>query len=236
MNRPVWRCLVLIFLCGTVSFLIGCDSQQNKKPKPQPEANSPQAEDTEATHEDSSVSMFDGTTLEGWEQIEFGGEGDIEVVDGEIRMDAGDPMTGICVAEDTELPTANYEISLEGMKRDGTDFFCAITFPVNESHCTLVVGGWGGQTVGLSNLDGQDASANQTRQMRKFEKDRWYAIRLQVLPDRITAWIDDEKLIDESIEGVEVSIRGDVISTTPLGITNFLTSSSIRNIKLRKMD
>ena len=90
--------------------------------------------------------------------------------------------------------------------------------------------------MGLSNLDGQDASSNHTRVMRKFEKDRWYAIRIQVLPDRITAWIDDEKLVDESIEGVEVSIRGDIIGTTPLGITSFQTYSSIRNIKLRKMN
>ena len=246
MYESMGRCLVLVLLCGAAWLLPGCDSpSQKKQQQSQPEVSatqeqkSPVEEEVEAeseTSDDNSVAMFDGETLDGWELIEFGGEGDIEVVDGEIRMDPGDPLTGICVTEDTELPTSNYEISLEGMKLDGHDFFSAVTFPVTDSFCTLVVGGWGGQLVGLSNLDGQDASSNHTRVMRKFEKDRWYAIRIQVLPDRITAWIDDEKLVDESIEGVEVSIRGDIIGTTPLGITSFQTYSSIRNIKLRKMD
>jgi hypothetical protein len=122
------------------------------------------------------------------------------------------------------------------MKLEGSDFFCAITFPVNDTFCTMVVGGWGGNLVGLSNLDGRDASENGTKVTRKFAKNQWYAIRIQVLPDRITAWIDDEKLIDESIVDREVSIRNDVVTTTPLGITNFITVSSLRNIKIRKLD
>ena len=191
------------------------------------------------THPNASntaQSLFDGKSLDGWDLIEFGGEGDVEVIDGEIRMYSGDPLTGMRVGEDTELPTSNYEISLKAMKLEGNDFFCAITFPVNDTFCTLVVGGWGGTLVGLSNLDDRDASDNETGLNKKFEKNRWYDIRLQVLPERITAWIDKEKLIDQSIEGVEVSIRNDVISTTPLGITNFMTSSSLRDIKIRKLD
>ncbi|QEG20968.1 3-keto-disaccharide hydrolase [Mariniblastus fucicola] len=200
-------------------------------------SDSPRSADSHQTQDDDDVTaLFDGETLNGWEKIEFGGEGDIEVIHGEIRMFAGDPLTGICVTDDTELPTANYEISLDGMKLEGSDFFCAITFPVNDTFCTLVVGGWGGTLVGLSNLDGKDASDNDTKLNKKFEKERWYNIRLQVLPERITAWIDEEKLIDESIKDVEVSIRNDVISTTPLGITNFATTSALRDIKLRKLD
>lgn len=249
MHGSVGRFLVWAFLFGFVAMSIGCESpQQEQQKQSQSDATNSKSKETagqgsadpknqtEVAAEDNSVSMFDGKTIDGWETIEFGGEGDVEVVDGEIRMYDGDPLSGICVIEGTELPTANYEFSLEAMKLEGHDFFCAVTFPVNDTFCTMVVGGWGGNLVGLSNLDGQDASSNQTKLMRKFEKDQWYAIRIQVLPDRITAWIDDEKLIDESIEGVEVSIRGDVSITTPLGITNFETSSSFRNIKMRKLD
>lgn len=185
---------------------------------------------------ENSVSLFDGKTLDGWESIEFGGEGDITVADGEIQMLPGDPLTGICVLGDTDLPTENYEISLKGVKRDGHDFFCGITFPVKDNFCTLIVGGWGGGLVGLSNLDGRDASENGTKVTRKFEKNRWYAIRVKVLPERIVVWIDDEKLIDESTVGREVSIRNDVISTTPLGITNFQTESAFKDITIRTLD
>lgn len=253
MKFSLCNCLTLaLFLCA-LTWQLGCGSAQNKtQDKEQQPSETPMEQETSTTDNESDgtfevvskavdpwkqgISLFDGKSLDGWETIEFGGEGDVEIVDGEIKMYKGDPLTGICVTEDVELPTANYEFSLEAVKHDGHDFFCAVTFPVNDSFCTMVVGGWGGSLVGLSNLDGQDASANQTKLMQKFIKEQWYAIRIQVLPDRITCWIDDEKLIDESIEGVEVSIRGDVITTTPLGITNFQTSSSFRNIVIRKLD
>jgi hypothetical protein len=192
--------------------------------------------DVEKLSDPSVQLLFDGKTLDGWEKIQFGGEGDIEVVEGEIRMQFGDPLTGICVPEDADIPKTNYEVSLKAMKRDGNDFFCGLTFPVNDSFCTLVVGGWAGTLVGLSNLDGVDASDNGTRVIRKFEKNRWYSIRVRVVPDRITAWIDDEKLIDESIKGREVSIRNDVITTTPLGITSFITEAALKDIAIKTLD
>ncbi len=253
MHALSYRRLALAFLC-VAALQCGCDATPKKKAseanavtpvqKDEPEAVDPAESDPaesdpdeSSTEQDENVtSLFDGESFDGWEIIEFGGEGDVEIVDGEIRMQSGDPLTGICVTEDTELPKANYEVSLEAMKIEGSDFFCAITFPVNDTFCTLVVGGWGGSLVGLSNLDGQDASENGTKVTRKFEKNRWYAIRVQVLPERIIVWIDEEQFIDESIAGREVSIRNDVITTTPLGITNFITMSALRNIKIRKLD
>jgi len=259
MHRSIVVRLILIFFCGATAMQFGCDSPaepkqlsknsdqglvesiQNQQDVEVPSDADPKTVDQAATvkaraNDESTTQLFDGKSLDGWEVIEFGGEGDVEVVDGVIQMFSGDPLTGICVTEDVELPQANYEVSLEGMKLEGSDFFCAVTFPVNDSFCTLVVGGWGGSLVGLSNLDGRDASDNGTKVTRKFNRNQWYTVRIQVLPDRITAWIDDEKLIDESILDREVSIRNDVIATTPLGITNFITSSSLRDIKIRKLD
>ena len=181
-------------------------------------------------------SLFDGKTLENWEEIQFGGEGEIEITEGAIHMESGDPLTGIRVVEDLPLPKTNYELAFESIKYEGDDFFAAATFPVGDSFCTLVVGGWGGTLVGLSNLDGEDASENATKQRRKFEPNQWYAIRVRVVPDKITAWIDDEKVIDQSIKGVKVSIRNDVIATTPLGITSFMTVSGLRNIRILSLD
>ena len=45
----------------------------------------------------------------------------------------------------------------------GGDFFATLTFPVDDSFCTFVTGGWGGDIVGLSSIDGWDASDNETR-------------------------------------------------------------------------
>ena len=57
-------------------------------------------------------------------------------------------MTGITWTN--EVPTNNYEISLEAMRVEGSDFFCALTFPVGNDPCSFIVGGWGGGVVGLS--------------------------------------------------------------------------------------
>ncbi|MBN2588491.1 MAG: hypothetical protein JXA96_01410 [Sedimentisphaerales bacterium] len=48
------------------------------------------------------------------------------------------------------LVTMSYEITLEAMRVEGSDFFCGLTFPVDENPCTLIPGGWGGTLCGLS--------------------------------------------------------------------------------------
>src|SRR5947207_15634118 len=89
-------------------------------------------------------SLFDGQTLAGWKVNDFGGEGEVTVEDGQIIMRMGQPLTGITWKDGASIPTDNFEISLQAMKRKGDDFFCALTFPVRDSHATFVVGGWAG--------------------------------------------------------------------------------------------
>ena len=179
-------------------------------------------------------SLFDGKSLEGWESIEFGGQGDCEIKDKRIELQAGDPFTGISSTRD-DLPKTNYEISLEARKTDGIDFFCGLTFPVADSHCTLIVGGWGGSTVGLSCIDDQDASRNDTCTYLKFEKEQWYKIKVRVQPETIQAWIDDEKVVDKNIKGKKISLRGDTTLCEPLGLCSFMTVAEYKNIQLRKL-
>ena len=91
-----------------------------------------------------------------WEAISFGGEGDCHVKNSVLTIESGDPMTGIRLPV-KDLPKTDYEITLEARRMDGIDFFCGLTFPVNEEHCCLIVGGWSGAVVGLSNIDDEDA-------------------------------------------------------------------------------
>ncbi len=73
--------------------------------------------------------LFDGKTLTHWNSTRFGGEGDVDVEEGVIRLDFGQPLTGITY-QGNDLPKNNYEIQLEAKRVDGLDFFCALTFPV----------------------------------------------------------------------------------------------------------
>lgn len=181
------------------------------------------------------VSLFDGKTLDGWKVTDYGARGEVKVKDGQIIIDAGDPLTGITLAGEPPA-RQNYEISLEAMKLDGDDFFCALTVPVDKSACTLVVGGWGGSLVGVSNIDEMDASENFTTQFRKFVSNRWYKIRLRVTAKKLEAWVDDEQLVNADIEGKKISMRlGEIEMSQPLGIATFRTRSALRDIKFRTL-
>lgn len=199
------------------------------------EVNRLQAEQERHLEFGQPRSLFDGSTLKGWEVSSYGGEGEVAIVDGTIHMSEGDPISGINVLDEVELPRNNYEVSFKAMKIEGTDFFGSVTFPVNDSYCSLIVGGWGGTLIGLSNLDDKDASENGTRVLKKFEKNQWYRIRVRVLPERITAWIDDERMVDETIKDRKVSVRNDVIPSQPLGITSFITTCAIKDVELRTL-
>jgi hypothetical protein len=159
-----------------------------------------------ADEQAATTSLFNGKSLAGWMKTAFGGEGDVEVKDGRIVMHTGSPMTGITWTG--KYPKMNYEVSCQAMRMDGSDFFCGLTFPVGDSPCSFIVGGWGGGVVGLSSLNGSDASENETTKYQEFESDRWYTIRVRVTEERIEAWIDKRRMVDAETEGVLPDDRG----------------------------
>src|SRR5262245_14712276 len=178
-------------------------------------------------------SLFDGKTLEGWKVTDFAGHGEVKVESGRLTLHSGVMLTG--VSWTNTLPKIDYEVSLEAMKVEGGDFFCGLTFPVQDSFCTLIVGGWGGGVVGLSSIDGMDASENETTKYMKFDAGRWHRIRLRVVPSQIQAWIDDEKIVDQPIEGRKISLRpGDIDLSKPFGVATWQTTGALRDIKIRR--
>jgi hypothetical protein len=194
-------------------------------PAPQPAATSTNAEAADASL------LFDGRSLRGWKESAFTGSGKIKIEDGRILLGLG-YMTGITWTN--ELPRTNYEISLEAMRVEGSDFFCGLTFPTGQSFCSLIVGGWGGSVVGLSCLDYADAANNETTRFVQFENNRWYRIKLRVEPERLLAWIDDKQVVDVRTADRKISIRSECEPSRPLGIATWSTAAALRQIKLRR--
>lgn len=178
--------------------------------------------------------LFDGKTLKGWTVSEFGGQGEVNVEEGHITLGLADGCTGVTLKGD--FPKIDYEVSIEAMRVEGNDFFCGMTFPVADSPCSLIVGGWGGTVVGLSSIDGQDAANNQTTTTMRFEKGRWYKIRVRVTAKKIEAWIDDKQMVDQSLMGHKLSIRSEVEPSKPFGIASWCTTAALRNIKWRPLE
>ena len=218
--------IYLCFVCAFLTVLTSC--------------NSPAKKDSNSKQEYAPAipvgwqALFNGNTLENWKITSFGTEGPVKVLDGSIVINYGDGCSGI-TRTDT-FPKVNYEVQLEARKMVGNDFFCGMTFPVNDDFCSLIVGGWGGPVVGLSNIDGVDASENETQVLKNFEKEVWYTIRLRVTETTIRAWIDDEKLVDFSYTSHKLSIRPEVSLSKPFGICTWMTTAELRNIAMLKIE
>lgn len=178
--------------------------------------------------------LFDGEKLGQWESTDFGGKGNVFVFDDAIYMAMGNSATGI--SWKGQLIRNNYELTLEAMRDDGFDFFCGLTFPVGINHCSLILGGWGGGVVGLSSIDGNDASHNETTQVVSFESFIWYHVRLRVSSDRIIVWLDDKEIINVVTTGRTISTRSELNLSQPLGIATWNTIGAVRNIYMRELE
>jgi len=180
-------------------------------------------------------SMFDGNSLSGWRVTQFDSGGRVEVRDGLLVFWMGEPFVGVNYTN--EVPKVNYEVTFEAMRVAGSDFFCGFTFPVRDSHCSLIVGGWGGGVVGISSIDGADASENETSQYVTFETGRWYRIRVRVSEPKIEAWIEQKKVVDLLTAGRKISTRfGDIELSKPFGLAAWSTSSAFRGIRIRNIE
>ena len=180
------------------------------------------------------ISLFDGKTLKGWKKTEFGGEGDVEVEDGVLVLSEGADMTG--VHTERKLPKMNYEIEFDAQRIEGSDFFVGLTFPVEKKFCSLIMGGWGGGVCGLSSIDGYDASENPTTSYQQFKKGQWYHVRLRVTKAKIEAWIDKDKIVDQTTTNRDLSVRFEVEASQPLGFASYQTIAGLKNIKLRPVN
>ena len=180
--------------------------------------------------------LFAGKSLTNWAVTDFAGHGAITVESNQIKIAMGDDLAGINWTNGP-LPKTDYEISLDAVKVAGGDFFCGLTFPVADSSCSLIVGGWGGGLIGLSSLDDQDASENDTTRTMYLETGHWYHVVLRVTPKKIEVWLDKDKVVDASIVGRKVSLRpGAIYMSEPLGVATYSTTAELKDFKLRLLE
>lgn len=217
---------VILLVCAF--FIVSCLGNKKQQKKMQSPTQSLSVEQVNGN------SLFNGKTLEGWEITQFGTQGPVYVSEGKIILNYGDGCTGITWTKD--FPKVNYEVTLEARKTSGNDFFCGMTFPVHNDFCSLIIGGWGGPVVGLSCIDGTDASENSTKILKRFDKNVWYKIKLKVTNQKIIAWIDGEKLVDFASGGHELYVRPEVELSKPFGICTWITTSELRNIWVENIE
>lgn len=224
------RCLLAAAALALPLGVCGC--KESKEPGT---ATTPAAAAAPATQPVSEwKTLFDGRTLSGWKVADFGGHGEVNVADGSIILPMGAALTGIVWEGDVPYKM-NYEISLEAQRVNGSDFFCGLTFPVNDTAASLILGGWGGDLCGISSLDDYDASSNETTTLRSFQQGKWYKVRVRVLPFKFQAWLDDTKIVDVRTKNRKISTRAEIDLCRPLGIATWQTTGAVRNIRIRPL-
>lgn len=174
----------------------------------------------------------------GWKQAGIPGEGSFTILQGGIRLEPGQPMTGARFEawESFKLPVTRYAIEYEAMRVDGNDFFGTVTFPVNDSHVSLVVGGWGGTLVGISSIDDMDANENNTRGNSYFKNNVWYKVRIEIRDEDLRAWIDSKLFVNTSLKGHTLGLRpGDIEKCVPFGFASYETRARIRSVTVRRL-
>jgi hypothetical protein len=170
------------------------------------------------------------TPIEGAADVEWDAESRV------MRIGIGTDLNGLRWTG--ALPTVPYVVELEARRMSGSDFFCGLTFPVRtgNEHVSLILGGWGGNLVGISSIDGMDASENSTASQQEFEDQRWYRVRVEVRQEHLQAWIDDQQIVDAHTEEQKLSLRpGPIEDCAPFGLATWQTKAEIRGVRHRKL-
>jgi hypothetical protein len=222
--RSALTAMACAVLAGGIS---GCDKKTDDMPEHEIAAATTS---TETWVEMEKLEPGKWTAIEGAADLEWNDESRV------MRIGVGTDLNG--VRWTGAMPAKPYVVELEARRMSGSDFFCGLTFPVrSENECvSFIIGGWGGNLVGISSIDGLDASENSTATQHVFEDRRWYRIRVEVGDERLQAWIDELQVVDAHTEGQKLSLRaGPIEACAPLGLTTWMTSAELRGVKWRKL-
>ncbi|MCE9519279.1 MAG: hypothetical protein K8R87_06990 [Verrucomicrobia bacterium] len=185
--------------------------------------------------------MFSPALSQEWREAKMFQSGGITREEDGFTLKAGSPMTGIVFPSWLKdgMPVADYAITYEARRVSGGDFFGSVTFPVRDdkTFITFVLGGWGGSQVGLSCIDGYDASENLTGSSQRFVNDRWYRIRIEVRTKEIKVLLDDRPIIQTNIAGRTLGLRaGEIDQCVPFGFATYGTEGRVRRCVVERLN
>lgn len=178
--------------------------------------------------------LFDQSSLKGWKVTNYGGEGEATVTKSVLMVEQGVDLSGVTTTRE-DLPTDRYEVEFEARRTQGNDFFIGFTFPVRDSACTLICGGWGGGICGISSIDMMDASENETTSYSSFNNGQWYKVKLKVDGDSIEAWMDGKPLLEVDLDDRKVDTRFEMDLSKPMGFSSYQSTAEVRNARYRTL-
>ena len=180
-------------------------------------------------------SLFDGT-LKDWTRVtqyDFDSAPAPSVVNGAIRLPAGNPASGI--KYNGKVPKINYELTYQARRVEGNDFFGLAVIPYKDKTFGFVLGGWGGTLCGFSCLDGFSADENSSTFTYDFKDNVWYDVKLRITEKELVVYINGEKMTSVDMDDREVSNRMEMEPVEPFGFATWYTTAELRNIKIKEI-
>src|SRR5262245_765452 len=111
-----------------LSALVGASRAEDTKPAGTKASDSRSEQPTNKPAEKKDApkprSLFDGKSLGDWKDSGFATQGRVEVKDGSIVVGFGEGCSGVTFKG--KFPETNYELRMEAMRVDGSDFFCGL--------------------------------------------------------------------------------------------------------------
>jgi len=192
--------------------------------------------DLTVTKKGQWIKLFDGKTMKGWiplEKTDYDMDSHAEVTNSYIRLAKGVPYSAVII--DAKFPKTNYEIKLRAKRLERDDIFCGILFPVKETYCSGVFGGWGNWIVGLSCVDELFADENSAGETMHFDNNEWYEIRLRVTDDYIKAWVHNTEVIYQELKGHRISPYPGLEMFGPFAFFTYDTAAAYDRIEFRRL-
>ena len=182
--------------------------------------------------------LFNGKDLSGWKRANISGNGPVEALsNGVVSCGIGKPLSGIVYTN--KFPTMSYEVKMEAMRKEGSDFFVALTLPVESNACTVVIGGWGGGLCGISSVDYMDASENPHSSGVALTNNIWYTLCVRVTPGLLEVTLNDTlytaKVPFEKSSRFSLRAGSDIDKCLPFGLATYETHALWRNLTVSEV-
>jgi protein kinase-like protein len=124
------------------------------------------------------------------------------------------------------FPRSNYELEVEAMPVDSTDYFCSLVVPVGKRSVTITTID---RRLRLMEVDDRMVTVN-TR--LALARKKWHRFRVRVTPAFFTVWVNGTKIVERLCDGsVFRSPRG----AKPLAIYASGTQTGIRSVRMRRI-
>ena len=127
-------------------------------------------------------------------------------------------------------------MSANALKFQLLTYGCQMNEYDSELVASIPIGrGWGGSIVGLSNVDGFNASENETTKVMSFKDEQWYTVHLRVTSEKIEATIDGDLVVEQTREGHTFTIYDELQPIRPLGFFSWMTTAALRGIRVKRL-